>query len=534
MSRIRVVLQSRTLSERLPAKVLLPLAGHPLAVLCAKRLANTGLDVVLATSDAHSDDLLAAVASASGVRVFRGSHDDVLGRFASCTEDLLDTDVIVRATGDNPFPDGDFVAELVRRMQAGGHRYLGTSSPVDGLPYGLSAECFTAGALRLEERSAPDRHAREHVTVGLRAAPGAGRIAPRTLLEEARPDLRCTVDTIDDYLRVARVFARACDPVHAGWRDLVRLLAIDASGRPRTRLTLGTVQVGMRYGIANRTSGYDEADARALIARAVELGIDAFDTARAYGEAERRLGDALSACGATGARVVTKVRPLGADADGAPASVVAALVDSSVLRSCSALRRRSVDALLLHDAADAKRAGGAALDRAIELRGAGITQEVGASVYDPDAAIQCLADPRITRLQLPFNALDSRWLEPAFSDAVRARPDVRIDVRSVFLQGLLLAPSAWPSWAECADRVNEGLDRAVRELGRSSRADLCLAYVQGIPWVSSAVVGVDGIAQLEELAEAAGRPALTAEEADAVRAAVGEVPERVIDPRRWT
>ena len=80
MSKVRVILQSRTLSERLPAKVLLPLGGLPIAVLCARRLANTGLDVVLATSDTASDDLLARTAAEAGIRVFRGSLDDVLGR----------------------------------------------------------------------------------------------------------------------------------------------------------------------------------------------------------------------------------------------------------------------------------------------------------------------------------------------------------------------------------------------------------------------------------------------------------------------
>jgi hypothetical protein len=48
------------------------------------------------------------------------------------------------------------------------------------------------------------------------------------------------------------------------------------------------------------------------------------------------------------------------------------------------------------------------------------------------------------------------------------------------------------------------------------------------------VVGVDTPEQLRELASAATRPALGAAEAEAFRSATGEVPDRVIDPRRWT
>ena len=62
--RVRIVLQARTSSHRLPAKSLLPVAGVPLAVLCAHRLGSTGREVVLATSTERSDDLLAALGGA--------------------------------------------------------------------------------------------------------------------------------------------------------------------------------------------------------------------------------------------------------------------------------------------------------------------------------------------------------------------------------------------------------------------------------------------------------------------------------------
>lgn len=534
MSKVRVILQSRTLSERLPAKVLLPLGGLPIAVLCARRLANTGLDVVLATSDTASDDLLARTAAEAGVRVFRGSLDDVLGRFAACAADLAPEDVVVRATGDNPLPDGAFVQSLVDRLRAGGHRYLGTASPADGLPYGLSAECFTVAALRDADRNATDPASREHVTVSMRRAADAGRVRPGELLPNDRSALRCTVDTADDYLRAARVFAGEADPVRVPWRTLVDRLEADAAAHPRCPLTLGTVQIGLRYGIANRTEGYDDRGARDLVACALALGIDRFDTARAYGEAERRLGAALASCGAAGAQVTTKVAPLASLGEAADRRQVEAAVDSSVLRSSLALRRRNVDALLFHDAVDLWRWHGAALDRADELRAAGACGAIGASVYDPATAIRCLQDPRVTRLQVPFNVLDRRWLAPEFAAAVTARPGIEVHVRSVFLQGLLLSPQAWPAWADCGARVSGAIAETVRRLDRTGAADLCLAYVRSFPWVTSAVVGVDTPDQLRELASAAARPALGAAEAEAFRSAVGEAPDRVIDPRRWT
>ena len=57
---VRVVIQSRLSSSRLPGKAMLTLAGMPAVVLAARRAGNTGLDVVVATSDQGDDDVLAA------------------------------------------------------------------------------------------------------------------------------------------------------------------------------------------------------------------------------------------------------------------------------------------------------------------------------------------------------------------------------------------------------------------------------------------------------------------------------------------
>ena len=122
--KIRVVLQARTTSSRLPAKVLLPLGGMPLAILCAKRLGSSGREVILATSNSASDDFLAATATQAGVRVLRGSLDDILDRFLYCTSDLKDDDLVVRATADNPFPDGNFIEQLISAFEKSGQNYL--------------------------------------------------------------------------------------------------------------------------------------------------------------------------------------------------------------------------------------------------------------------------------------------------------------------------------------------------------------------------------------------------------------------------
>lgn len=58
----------------------------------------------------------------------------------------------------------------------------------------------------------------------------------------------------------------------------------------KSRLVLGTAQLGMKYGIANTSGAPAKDEAFAILDAALEGGINTFDTAAAYGESEGVLG----------------------------------------------------------------------------------------------------------------------------------------------------------------------------------------------------------------------------------------------------
>ena len=77
-----------------------------------------------------------------------------------------------------------------------------------------------------------------------------------------------------------------------------------------SRLVLGTAQLGMHYGIANKTGQPDMLAVKSMITGAWEGGVREFDTGQAYGESESVLGKALNALGITReARVISKFDP---------------------------------------------------------------------------------------------------------------------------------------------------------------------------------------------------------------------------------
>ena len=62
------------------------------------------------------------------------------------------------------------------------------------------------------------------------------------------------------------------------------------AGQQVSAMSLGTVQLGMNYGIANNSGQPDEEKSFSMLRAALENGVTSLDTARVYGNAEDVLG----------------------------------------------------------------------------------------------------------------------------------------------------------------------------------------------------------------------------------------------------
>ena len=304
------------------------------------------------------------------------------------------------------------------------------------------------------------------------------------------------------------------------------------SGHP-AELIVGSVQLGLAYGAANRTGKPDRRTALRLARRAADARVGGFDTARAYGDSEERLGEALK-----GRRVpiVTKLSPLTELPPDAPIDAVVAAVDDSIARSLAALQRDRLDCVMLHRAAHLTAFDGAVwkqLEHHLAQRTVG---SLGVSVQSPAEALSALDYPNVRHIQLPFNILDRRWAESNLISALRSNPSVTVHGRSVFLQGVLAAgdPSVWPR-VEGIDvpALISWLNACVTKFARQSVADLCLAYVRGQDWIDGIVVGMETEAQLETNLSLSARPALSAAECASIEAARPRVPEQLLNPAQW-
>jgi spore coat polysaccharide biosynthesis protein SpsF len=184
-------------SSRFPGKVLADLAGQPMIAFMIERVRRSvsldGLAVVTSTDD--SDDPLVAVLDELDVRVFRGSLDDVLGRYAAAA-DMYDADVVVRLTGDCPLVDPAVIDTVVAARAAADADYASNIDPPT-FADGLDVECFTRQTMQRAEAAAATGPEREHVTLWMRTdVAGLRRINVVNAIDTS--PLRLTVDYPDD------------------------------------------------------------------------------------------------------------------------------------------------------------------------------------------------------------------------------------------------------------------------------------------------------------------------------------------------
>lgn len=228
-----IIIQARTGSTRLPAKILLPFYGEQriIDILISNiRAACPDKKLILATTTCRQDDVLAEVAHSSGILCYRGSEENVLERFIGAAK-YYGLERFIRVCSDNPFLRADsfnhFFAEHDLHPEAD---YLSYAF-ADGRPtikshLGLFAELTTRKALERVASLTQEKLYIEHVTIFLYTHPGQFNIhlipLPKAL--EKRTDLRFTLDTQEDFTLLQTLYRTHREETGGSIEALLRLV----------------------------------------------------------------------------------------------------------------------------------------------------------------------------------------------------------------------------------------------------------------------------------------------------------------------
>ncbi len=290
-------------------------------------------------------------------------------------------------------------------------------------------------------------------------------------------------------------------------------------------LVLGTVQLGLPYGIANETGQPDQATATEIVKTAWEEGVRHFDTAQGYMDSEAVLGRALHDLGvAREARVGSKLSPFmdPRDLDSVEAAI-----------ECT-LERLGVDRLwymMLHEPAWIEYWDQGLGDLLLRYVAEGRFGCVGVSLSSPADIGPCTANPHVGIVQAPANAWDRRMERAGLLDACH-RSGAVCTVRSIYLKGLLVLNSK--AVARRLPEAEEPSRRWETLCGHFNAGPVELAMRYALGLGLPLVVGSESPAQIRNTAHLARLAPLTGPDMDRIAKTMDPVVhDNILDPRKW-
>lgn len=261
-------------------------------------------------------------------------------------------------------------------------------------------------------------------------------------------------------------------------------------GPDTERVVLGTAQLGMDYGIANRTGKPDFKTSESIVKTAWELGIREFDTAQAYGESEKVLGQVLYSLGISNdVRIISKFHP-------ALDHLNQNDLTQALERMLSDLKISKLYGIMLHREKFLGLWDNGLYEILSGFVRSGLVKNLGVSVYSHIKAVEALNTTGISIVHFPSNLLDRRFERAGLFQLAKEKGK-QIYVRSVFLQGLLLMNSKdLPTNIQVAVAVLKKLEMLAQETGLSKQ-DLALGYARQAYPKAKIIIGVETPEQLK-------------------------------------
>lgn len=219
--KVTAIVQARMLSTRLPGKVLKKVSHLTLLEILVRRLKKSKrlTEIIVATTDHPSDDVIEDECRRLGVSVFRGPQEDVLGRYFGAAE-MSRSDSVLRITADCPLIDPILVDALIEEFNELEYDYASNTNPPT-YPDGFDIEIFTIGILTQANIEATSPFDREHVT------PWIKRKSSKTLNVTAPEDLsslRITIDEQVDFDLLVKLFSIPEVDWEISWNSIVEFL----------------------------------------------------------------------------------------------------------------------------------------------------------------------------------------------------------------------------------------------------------------------------------------------------------------------
>ena len=288
-----------------------------------------------------------------------------------------------------------------------------------------------------------------------------------------------------------------------------------------SKLSFGTVQFGLDYGISNKNGKPSQQKANEIIDYLIKNGVNCFDTALAYGDSEKVLGKALPKDAKV--YIVSKIK----------SDIFLSEAKKSILHSMRLLNSKKLFGLLLHDSTLLTIWTNFHNNIVSSLKADNLIEYFGASIYTSEEFDLAINNQSINLIQIPFNLFDQRALKYGWFERAKEANKL-LFIRSIFLQGLFfLKEEQLKGNLREASPYLKIVQTTSEKLGLTV-AEFALAYVNTVAQNSIILFGSETLQQAKEnITNYNNLQTLESKVIKELNNAFGEIPETIINPSKW-
>jgi aryl-alcohol dehydrogenase-like predicted oxidoreductase len=249
------------------------------------------------------------------------------------------------------------------------------------------------------------------------------------------------------------------------------------------KIVLGTAQLGLDYGINNTLGKPTKELVDEILLYAFNVGIRELDTAEAYGDSQKVIGDFLKNHPQSTFSITTKMHLKGSS------------ISNNIYKDLEELNVPFLDGYMFHNYKDYIQ-NPSLVELLLDFKKNGLIKRLGVSLYTNEEAINTLINSEVDFIQIPFNILDNLNNRIEVLELANSR-GIQVYVRSVFLQGLFfLDKSKYTNKLKPAIKYIDKIYQIANNYNLSIQ-ELCLGYVLTNKYVSKVVIGVESLSQLK-------------------------------------
>lgn len=252
----------------------------------------------------------------------------------------------------------------------------------------------------------------------------------------------------------------------------------------KNKIILGTVQMGLDYGINNFQGKIDKNECFKILKYCYDSGIKILDTADSYGDSKGIIGEFISKSNLK-LEINNKFHQF----------IDSYSFENQIIEDLKLFSINSFETYMFHNLSYFNNQ--TVLNSLINFKYLGLIKKIGVSIYTNEEFLDAINSPFVDVIQFPFNLFDNFNLRGELI-LLAKKNSKELHARSVFLQGLFCKKNI-----KNDDRFKDLLKDLfiINQLADKYNLPIqamALQYVLSINEIDKVVLGVDSLTQLQE------------------------------------